>query len=57
MLDGVNFDFEDEIKEGDANRALLTSLTRDLAVSIKKVIPTGQVTFDVGWSSNCIDVR
>lgn len=57
MLDGVNFDFEDAIVKGSPNSALLTSLTKELAALIRKEVPGGQVTFDVGWSPECIDVR
>lgn len=56
MMDGVNFDFEDEIPKDSPLSGLLTSLVRELVKAIKKEIPGGQVTFDAGWKPD-VDVR
>jgi len=55
--DGVNFDFEDEIRENDtSSRNALTSVTKKLTDTFHQAIPGSQVTFDAGWLPN-VDVR
>jgi len=55
--DGVNFDFEDLIRENDTNsRSALTSVTKKITDTFHTAIPGSQVTFDAGWIPN-IDVR
>eukprot|EP01126_Amoeba_proteus_P038673 TRINITY_DN4043_c0_g1_i10.p1 TRINITY_DN4043_c0_g1~~TRINITY_DN4043_c0_g1_i10.p1 ORF type:complete len:356 (-),score=50.55 TRINITY_DN4043_c0_g1_i10:1611-2678(-) len=56
-FDGVNFDFEDEIKLSSPQVELLTSLTQQLSKTFHEEIPGSQVSFDVAWAPTCIDVR
>jgi di-N-acetylchitobiase len=55
--DGINIDVEDPIGAGSSLAPLLTTLTQEANAAFKKAIPTSQVSFDVAWSPNCIDVR
>jgi hypothetical protein len=57
MLDGVNFDFEDEIPKDSHLSSLLTSLMAELYKEVKAEIPGSQVSFDTAWSPDCIDKR
>jgi di-N-acetylchitobiase len=55
--DGINFDIEDVIEAGSPLIPLLTTLTQETYAAFKTAIPGSQVSFDVAWSPNCIDVR
>jgi len=56
-LDGVNFDFEDEMdKTDDVSRQLLSQLMKNLTETFHSNVPGSQVTFDAGWLPN-VDVR
>lgn len=55
--DGVNLDTEDPIHAGSPEVELLTDLIRDLSASIHRSGKEMQVSVDVAWSPDCIDVR
>jgi len=56
FTDGVNVDFEDPIEAASGDIAFLTLLMAELSKAFHS-LPGSQVTFDVAWSPDCIDVR
>jgi len=56
--DGINLDFEDPIPPGSPLVAALTALTSSLSDALHTQIgPWIQMSVDVAWSPDCIDVR
>jgi len=53
--DGINVDTEEPLETKDG--PLLTSLVASLRDTLKQIDINYQVTFDVGWSPDCIDLR
>ncbi|XP_030850869.1 di-N-acetylchitobiase [Strongylocentrotus purpuratus] len=54
-LDGINLDIEFALTKEEA--PLLTSFVQMTTEVFKQSIPHSQVTFDVAWSPDCIDLR
>ncbi|KAK7486439.1 hypothetical protein BaRGS_00022363 [Batillaria attramentaria] len=56
--DGTNIDFEDVILQNQTDlRAGYTALVRETNQAFKQAQPSYQVTVDVAWSPDCIDLR
>jgi di-N-acetylchitobiase len=57
--DGVNLDTEDALPKGSPDALLLTELVKNLGDEMRKQIPERpmQISVDVAWSPDCIDVR
>ena len=45
-LDGVNFDFEDELEAGSDESKAYTRIFKQTVASLHKVIPNSQVCYD-----------
>ncbi|XP_069837630.1 di-N-acetylchitobiase-like [Dendropsophus ebraccatus] len=56
-MDGINLDIEQPVLDGTAEYHALTALVKETTEAFHREIPGSQVTFDVAWSPNCIDVR
>ncbi|XP_054757207.2 di-N-acetylchitobiase-like [Lytechinus pictus] len=54
-MDGINLDIEFPLTKEEA--PLLNSMVQMTTKVFKQSIPYSQVTFDVAWSPNCIDLR
>ncbi|ELT97583.1 hypothetical protein CAPTEDRAFT_226035 [Capitella teleta] len=58
FLDGINVDFESDIPGNKpAEKKGLTQLIQELAESFRKTFVKPQVSIDVAWSPECIDLR
>ncbi|KAK3589262.1 hypothetical protein CHS0354_008326 [Potamilus streckersoni] len=58
FLDGINIDFEDVILENETDiRDAYTALVKETNVAFKNSYPYLQVTVDIAWSPDCIDLR
>jgi len=56
-LDGVNFDFEEELEYGSAESKAYTKLFKKAVAIFHQQIPNSQVSIDVAWSPDNIDGR
>jgi len=56
-LDGVNFDFEDELSAGSDESSAYTKLFKETVANFHHRINNSQVSIDVAWSPDNIDRR
>ncbi|KAM4722590.1 di-N-acetylchitobiase [Rhinophrynus dorsalis] len=56
-MDGINLDIEQSVQHGSPEYYALTALAQETTEAFHKEIPGSQVTFDVAWSPNCVDLR
>ncbi|KAM4642228.1 di-N-acetylchitobiase [Discoglossus pictus] len=56
-MDGINLDIEQPILKNTSEYYALTALVQETTEAFHREIPGSQVTFDVAWSPNCVDVR
>ncbi|KAK0054727.1 di-N-acetylchitobiase [Biomphalaria pfeifferi] len=57
FLDGINFDFEGQVGLNDTLiRDSYTTLVKETTQVFKKVLPSYQISVDVGWKPN-VDIR
>ncbi|KAJ6656293.1 hypothetical protein lerEdw1_003949 [Lerista edwardsae] len=56
-MDGINIDIEQDVIKASAEYFALTALVKETTDAFHKEIPGSQVTFDVAWSPECIDLR
>ncbi|XP_039694632.1 di-N-acetylchitobiase [Pteropus medius] len=56
-MDGINIDIEQEVNCSSPEYDALTALVKETTESFHREIEGSQVTFDVAWSSKCIDRR
>ncbi|XP_016001562.1 di-N-acetylchitobiase isoform X2 [Rousettus aegyptiacus] len=56
-MDGINIDIEQEVNCSSPEYNALTALVKETTESFHREIEGSQVTFDVAWSSKCIDRR
>ena len=56
-LDGVNFDFEEELEPGSQESKAYTKLFKETVATFHHRLPHSQVSIDVAWSPDNIDRR
>ena len=56
-LDGLNFDFEEDVGPESPEAVGYTDLVRETTEAFKKVNPDYQISIDFAWSANNIDGR
>ncbi|XP_072275674.1 di-N-acetylchitobiase [Pyxicephalus adspersus] len=56
-MDGINLDIEQPVIEYSPEYYALTDLVKETTEAFHREIPGSQVTFDVAWSPNRVDVR
>ncbi|XP_075040112.1 di-N-acetylchitobiase-like [Mixophyes fleayi] len=56
-MDGINLDIEETVLQHTKEYRALTALVQETTEAFHREIPGSQVTFDVAWSPNCIDLR
>ncbi|XP_063795028.1 di-N-acetylchitobiase-like [Pseudophryne corroboree] len=56
-LDGINLDIEQAVLLYSPEYYALTALVQETTEAFHREIPGSQVTFDVAWSPNCVDIR
>ncbi|XP_063283697.1 di-N-acetylchitobiase [Pelobates fuscus] len=57
FMDGINLDIEQPIFKGSPQYYALTALVMETTDAFHREIPGSQVTFDVAWSPDCVDLR
>ncbi|KAM3914301.1 di-N-acetylchitobiase [Leptodactylus fuscus] len=56
-MDGINLDIEQPVLKSSPQYYALTALVKETTEAFHREIPGSQVTFDVAWSPDCIDLR
>ena len=56
-FDGLNIDAEDPVADGSNEQNVLNVMVKKIYTAFKAANKNYQITFDVAWSSNCIDGR
>ncbi|XP_075471775.1 di-N-acetylchitobiase [Ascaphus truei] len=56
-MDGINLDIEQPVLKQTPEYYALTALVQETTEAFHREIPGSQVTFDVAWSPNCVDLR
>jgi len=55
--DGINIDYENPIPKGSPMIGYMVTWMQELRAAMKKEMPNAQLSIDVAWSPDCIDVR
>uniref|UniRef100_A0A8C5Q9W1 Di-N-acetylchitobiase n=1 Tax=Leptobrachium leishanense TaxID=445787 RepID=A0A8C5Q9W1_9ANUR len=57
FMDGINLDIEQPVFTESLEYHALTALVKETTEAFHHEIPGSQVTFDVAWSPDCVDLR